>query len=217
MKLNKILVPFVFIIVTLMSISCSKPTLPDLRSTETRAREVELGTIGLDLKEFPILSDETRKDIFTAIDNVSAEYQQPPMLLHIVFRIESGYQFWVEHPQVVVTIKGKKVPIRATGLGGIVWEFWADTLQKAGIAQTRSDLFKPAVNVRATGLILSILAEQAVKTSSEGNILPVLISKYYGQFDKDYESKMMRYSSDLFWKRISRDLMNLKTHSKQSQ
>lgn len=182
-----------------------------------KAREVELGTIDLDLKEFPILSDEVRKDIFTTIDKVSAEYQQPPMLLHIIFRIESGYQFWVEHPQVVVTIKGKKVPIRATGLGGIVWEFWADTLKKAGIAQTRSDLFIPAVNIRATGLILSILAEQAVKTSSEGNILPVLISKYYGQFDKDYESKMMRYSSDLFWKRISRDLMNLKSHNKQPQ
>lgn len=215
MKLNKILVPFVFIIMAGLSISCSKTaTLSPLQVTEMKAREVELGTIELDLKEFPILSDEVRKDIFNTIDKVSTEYQQPPMLLHIIFRIESGYQFWVEHPQVVVTVKGKRVPIRATGLGGIVWEFWADTLKKAGIAQTRGDLFIPAVNVRATGLILSILTEQAVKTSSEGNILPVLISKYYGQFDKDYESKMMRYSSDLFWKRISRDLMNLKLHNK---
>ena len=217
MKRNKILTLLACIIFACMGLSCNKPYVPSLQSADVTAREVELGTIDLDLKEFPILSDETRKDIFKTIDEVSAQYEQPPMLMHIIFRIESGYQFWVEHPQVVVTIKGKKVPIRATGLGGIVWEFWADTLKKAGIAQTRSDLFIATKNIRATGLILNILAEQTVRTSSEANVLPVLISKYYGQFDKDYEGKMMRYSSDLFWKRISRDLWNLKSHNKPTQ
>jgi hypothetical protein len=187
-----------------------RSTIPDTKTALINERVVELGTIELDLKEFPHLSDKVRTIMFTTIDSVSKEHNIPPLLMHLVFRVESAYRFWIEHPKVTVSVNGVKTPIQATSLGGVVWEFWADTLKKADIAQTRSDLFIPEVNIRATGLILSILAERAIKTGNEVTILPILISKYYGQFDKDYETKMQRYSSDLFWKRISREIMNLR-------
>jgi hypothetical protein len=210
LHLRKILVIFVCTILMGLTNSCNKPVQSTKPIAEIQAREVELGTIELDLKEFPFLSEGTRKGIFNTIDTVSAQYELPPMLMHLIFRIESGYQFWIEHPQVTINIKGKSTPIRATALGGTVWEIWGDTLRKANIAQTRSDLFLPWVDIRATGLILSIFAEQAAKTGNVETVLPILISKYYGQFDRDYEAKMVKYSSDLFWKRISRELMKMR-------
>lgn len=183
---------------------------PSSQPEQMNPRAVELGTVELDLQEFNKLSPERRKEIYCTIDTVSAKYKIPPMLMHLVCRIESGYNFWIEHPEVTVLVNNKHTPIRATGLGGVVWEFWSDTLKKAGIAQARSDLFMPAANLRATGLILGIFAEKAVHMSNEENVLPVLISKYYGQFDKNYETLMVKYSSDLFWKRISRELFILR-------
>ena len=179
------------------------------RSLEERG--VEKGIVELDLKEFNYLSEETQQEILSTIDSVSQTQGIPIMLLHAIFRIESDYRFWVEHPLVTVTLKGKKEKIQAVGLGGVVWEFWGEELREAGIAQTRSDLFKPVANIRASAYVLRKIITQSLNTKDEITAGRQAIASYYGKFDENYENKIVKYTSDLFWKRIGRGLITLRT------
>ena len=52
-----------------------------------------------------------------------------------------------------------------------------------------------------------ILNEITINTTDPQKILPIFISRYFGQFDKNYEQKMRIVMSDLFWKLISQDLI----------
>jgi hypothetical protein len=169
--------------------------------------QIQRGIVRLDLKNFNHLSDAVASEIAVSIDSAYSKYAVSPILLHAIFRIECEYVFWVTHPTVTIKIRGKMVTTNAIGLGGIIWEIWGEDLTRNGIASTKSDLYRPSVNVMATAYIVRrIITDNISINTNTHNILPILISRYYGQFDKNYEQKMRIVMSDLFWKLISQDL-----------
>jgi hypothetical protein len=175
-------------------------------------RQTELGVVKLDLGEYEYLSDEVRGIILNSIDSASSRYKVPVMLLHAVLRIESEYKFWVVHPKVSVrvkldSVKYGRVETNALGLGGVIWEIWGKELKSSGIANSKGDLLLPDKNIFATAFILRYLINKNSSKANHNNAIPLLISEYYGAFDSGYESKMVRFTSDLFWKRITREIV----------
>ena len=161
-------------------------------------KRYELAIIRDDLKEYD-LSENLSNVIIDKIEEASKKYKIPVMLLHAIFRIESDYKFWIEHD--IITVKAQKT--RAVGLGGIVWEYWADSLTHKNIAKTKSDLFLPQVNIEATAYILRVI----VNSYNDKKInIREIIKRYYGVDDNVYYEKMLNVTSDLFIKRIEREL-----------
>ena len=79
----------------------------------------------------------------------------------------------------------------AMGLGQIMPSEWVDELGKAGIVQTKRDLYDPVVNMRATAYIF----KKYYKQSGE-NIVKALY-KYVGKKDKKYVNDILQNVGDL--------------------
>lgn len=154
-------------------------------------------------------SERVSKIITETIEEVTEEYSLPIGLLHAIFRVESDYKFNITHPTVTVSVHGKNVTTNAIGLGGIVWVYWGDSLRSKGIADTELDLYLPDVNIRASGYILRYLIDDEMKRKEliEENILDNVIKRYYGAYSPIYLSKMEKVTSDLWMKRIAKDLI----------
>jgi hypothetical protein len=170
--------------------------------------ETDLNVVKRDLITYEKLSLTTINELITAIDSASNKWNIPVGLLHAVFRVESEYNFWIDHPKVTVTIKDTRKTVQAVGLGGVIWEFWSDSLAKHNIALKRSDLYLPEKNVQASAAILRWITDRKLKKqgTTEYNLINQIISGYYGAYDSQYHSKMMRITSDLWLKRIARVL-----------
>lgn len=171
-----------------------------------RAEEdINLNLIKDDLKTYDIFSDSTVEDIYKAMSKASKKWDIPLGLMHGIFRTESEYRFWIDHPEVTVKIFEKPTNVRAVGIGGVIWEFWSDSLAKHNIAYRRTDLYIPERNIEASAAILRWIINQKLKkpTTNRYNLINEIITGYYGAYDKDYHEKMIRITSDLWLKRIA--------------
>lgn len=171
--------------------------------------EADLDIIRQDLITYRKLSPETISTVLTSIDEASKKWDIPVGLMHAIFRVESEYNFWIDHPTVTVTVNNKRVTTQAVGMGGIIWEFWSDSLKKYDIAQTRTDLYLPKNNINASAAILRWITDNKLQNNSttEYNLINKIISGYYGAYDQTYHKKMERITSDLWLKRIARVLL----------
>ena len=175
--------------------------------------ETDLEIVKQDLITYQKFSPSTIKTVLTSIDSASRRWDIPVGLLHAIFRVESEYNFWIEHPTVTVKVYGKPTRTQAIGIGGVIWEFWSDSLKKHNIAQTRTDLYLPEVNIEASAAILRWITNTKLEKNSttEYNLINNIISGYYGAYDKMYHKKMERITSDLWLKRIAKMLF-VKNH-----
>ena len=180
----------------------------DTTSYSIQNKYYELGIVRDDLITYG-RSKRVSKLITETIEEVTEEYNLPIGLLHAIFRVESEYKFNITHPTVNVSVKGNNVSTNAIGLGGVLWVYWGDSLRSKGIAETELDLYLPDVNVRASGYVLRYLIDDEIKRKelSEINILDNVIKRYYGAYSPLYLSKMERVTSDLWMKRIAKDLI----------
>jgi hypothetical protein len=167
--------------------------------------EDDLHTYGYSSRFIKIVKD--------AITSASKEFDIPIGLLHAIFRIESDYHFNITHPTVTVMVKGKPVVTNAIGLGGIIWEFWGDSLISKGIAENKMDLYLPDVNIRASAYVLRVLINQELSKSGRKNfMLSSVITRYYGEYSQMYMLKMEKVTSDLWMKRITKEIVKKETN-----
>jgi len=159
--------------------------------------DYELEIVKNDLK-FYDLSDEMQNTITEQIRVCANKYKIPVLLLHAIFRIESDYRFYVTHN--IIYVKGAQT--NAIGLGGVVWEYWADSLIQRRIALAKTDLFVPEKNIEATAYILRTIVNRYKHNIN----IRAIIKSYYGEDNKTYYDKMLTVTSDLFLKRIEQQL-----------
>ena len=131
------------------------------------------------------LSKVQRVIILTAIAKAADKYKISPIVFYGIIAVESSFRPWITHKQVV--IKGKKD--NAIGLGGIVSVWWLDKLRKAGILETKSDLYDPTININAIGFVL---AEYKTMPLVKGttNITTSALRRYFGGNKKKYTQEI---------------------------
>jgi soluble lytic murein transglycosylase-like protein len=152
-------------------------------------------------------SERYLKLVVSSMKKASEDYKIPIGLLHAIFRIESDYRFNITHPTVVIDYKGKKITTNAIGLGGIIWEFWGDSLKANNIADHEMDLYLPDVNIKASAYILRKLINQELSTNKQSFSMANIIRRYYGAYSQLYMEKMIRVTSDLWLKRITKEVI----------
>jgi len=175
-----------------------------------KEKEAELTFVRLDLQEYQHLSPEIRERMLAALDSASRKYRIPVGFLHAILRIESNYQFQIDHPKVTIKIKGKPVTTCARGLGGVMWDIWADSLKANGICNAVSDLYVPENSIMASAYILRYETDRTLSRSknvSAYNIIREIIKSYYGAYSAPYEARMMQVTNELWLKRIAKDLI----------
>lgn len=162
--------------------------------------EDDLHTLGV--------SKYVQDTILETIDSCSSEYKLPIGLLHSIFRVESEYRFYIDHPVVNIKVKNSLISTRAIGLSGIIWEFWEDSLKKHNIAETRSDLYLPEINIRAASYILRYMIDDEMKKKqTQYSLLNNVVRRYYGAYSEEYMKKMEKVTSDLWMRRMSVELL----------
>ncbi len=168
-------------------------------------KQFELDLVKEDLNTYGSVSSKLQTIIVNKIGEVSEKYNLPIGLLHGIFRVESEYRFYITHPTVKVSVHNRTIETNALGLGGILWCYWGDSLRSHGIAESETDLYLPEVNIEAAAYILRYLVDDELK---EGNsyILPRVITRYYGVYSSLYLTKMQSITSDLWMKRIEKEL-----------
>lgn len=168
----------------------------------------ELEFVKEDLKTYGI-SERITNIITSSIEKTSKEFNLPIGLLHAIFRIESDYKFMITHPAVNILINGKQITTNAIGLGGVIWDYWKDSLQSKKIAMDKQELYLPDVNIRASGYILRFLINDEInkKHVYKYNILLRVVTRYYGAYSDIYLKKMEKVTSDLWMKRIAKELL----------
>ena len=178
-------------------------------STLIKIANVSMDITRDDLRTYQRFSFRMIEDISDAVNFYSDKWNVPVGLIHSMMRIESEYMFWVEHAPINIKVHGKRINTKAVGLGGVVWEFWADSLRKHNIAHERTDLFLYDVNIEASTAILRwiIDSELSKPYTNEINLINKIIKRYYGAYNKDYHNKMIKVTSDLWLKRIARTLI----------
>lgn len=182
--------------------------------TVTVVREVnkafELELINTDLKSYDNreYSDRYVNIILNSHEKYSKEYNIPIGLGYAIGRVESDYNLESIHAPITIKsgkFKGKTT--RAVGLSGIVWEYNYKILQENGI-ETRNDLFMPDINIKAMYIILNDIVKREIERNSEYTIINTIVRRYYGAYDHDYKNKLEKYTSDLWMKRIAKEIFD---------
>lgn len=180
-------------------------------ASRARAQCYQLAIVSKSINKAKYLSNNVRNLIKNSMQKASNKYRIPIILMHAVFKVESDYQYWVTHPTVMVNVDGKKVGTYAIGLGGVMWCFWKDRLRANGIAETKSDLYLPEVNIMASAYILRTMIDDEKKNNPQLNKLNILnnvVRKYYGKYNRTYIKKMQRFTSKLWMQQVAALLMN---------
>jgi hypothetical protein len=185
------------------------PSYHDTLRTEDLVRRAEMQLIRLDLNEYPHLSTTIKDQMAQAILEASERYRLPPALIHAIIQIESEYRFNIDHPTVTLKVKGKMIKTSCKGLGGILWESWEDRLRAEGIAEKVSDMYLPRNNILAIGYILRTIIDDELAKNRDGWIVRRVIAQYYGAPSAEYEAKMRSVTSNLWLKRIAREIQQL--------
>lgn len=167
----------------------------------------ELELVEDDLKTYNHLSNNVRQEILDSLYGAYRRFKVPIGLMHAVTRTESEYRFWITHPNVRVKIHGKRVATNALGMGGIIWEIWGDTLKYFDVAYNKSDLYMPGVGITAQACVLHLIIKEVMAGNvSISNIVPRVQAKYYGAYAKEYMARMKLVTSDLWIKRIAKEI-----------
>ena len=144
-------------------------------------------------KRFPHISKKIATTIIDTIIEESRKYNLNPLILYAIGVVESGHKYWVEHDQITLTYteggKEKKVNTRAAGWGGVVWEWHAKMLEEKGIATSRSELFYPDVNIRATAAIYKSFYDMELKDGTTNRDVSAQ-RRYFGGNYASYSDKI---------------------------
>lgn len=170
--------------------------------------DYELSLVAADLMMYDYLSYDTEQLILKTLKEAVKEFPVPIGMMHGVSRTESEYRFWIDHPTVNVNVRGKRVTTNAIGIGGVIWEFWGDTLKHYDVAHARSDLYLPDVGIRAQACVLWCIIKEVMKdsTTKESNIVSRVQSNYYGAYSNLYMQRIKEVTSDLWMKRMAREI-----------
>ena len=152
------------------------------------------------------------KIVTPAIENAAEKYKIPIGLLHAIFRVESDYRPQIDHNKVTVPVHGNNIITNAIGMGGVLWVYWGDSLKARGIAETEMDLYFPQIAIEATAYILKQMIDAETKVNgnlNSFNVLSNIIKRYFGAYSLMYLAKMEKYTSDLWMKRIAKEVLDL--------
>lgn len=147
----------------------------------------------VDIKKYTQISNRVKKEIVSEIIDVSKKYDINPLIIYGLIHAESSMKYWINHKEVYVTISGKKQKVKAIGLGGIVWEWWGNQLVKEGIAEVRSDLYDPTINIRATAFVYNKLLDMKMHKSAKNKDESAML-RYFGG---DYISYVNRINTKI--------------------
>ncbi len=189
-------------------------------ASKARAKSYQLSIVRDKINDLDYLSNKVGNIIQISMQKASEKYKLPIILMHAIFKVESDYMYWVKHPTVRVMVRGKEIITNAIGLGGIMWCFWGDSLKANHIAETKSDLYMPDVNVMASAYVLRTLIDDIVKNNpglTKKNILSKVIRQYYGAYSKNYLRKMQRFTSKLWMEQVASVLISNRTKKNSDQ
>jgi len=132
------------------------------------------------------ISLEKKKEILNEIFKVAKEYDINPIIIYSIIDVESDMRFWIKHPPVRVKVpldanktKFKTIKTQAIGLGGVIWEIWKYDLQREEIAQVKSDLYDPKINIRAIAYIYDTYRKLPLLKGTDSKAQSALL-RYYG-------------------------------------
>jgi soluble lytic murein transglycosylase-like protein len=147
-----------------------------------------------DMKQYPQLSNKMKIQIVNTIFEEAERYNLNPLILYAICHVESSFRPWYEHSLVSILVNGKTIKTRAVGLCGIMWEEHKQELIDSGIADSRSDLFDPVINIKASALILNQYSKQELLKGSEFRDESALLRYFGGNYPsyvQKIENKMM--------------------------
>ena len=143
------------------------------------------------------LSSKQRKVILDAIMKASELYKVSPLILFAIPKVESSYRPWITHRQVI--IKGKKD--NAIGLTAILYSWWGKKLKKAGIIETKSDLYDPQMNILACGFVFNELRKMPLKKGTTDPNVSAM-RRYFGKNFKSYSDKIEAEIGAVVFKKV---------------
>jgi len=161
------------------------------------------------MKYYKKTSKRSKEIMLNEIFIQSEKYDINPLILFAIPHVESSYRPWIKHKMVRVKVqlsrkskKTKEITTQAIGSCGVIWEFWKYKLIDAGIAEVKSDLFDPAINIRAMAFIfdynrnLPLLKGETSKDKSAA-------LRYFGiTGDRAYYQKIDKFIGSLVNKKI---------------
>ena len=141
--------------------------------------------------KYPHVSAANRDLLMESIAKASDTYNINPLVLYSLIAVESSFRWWIDHPTVKVqdTATKKTVETRAVGLGGIVHEIWGIELKKAGIIETKADLYSISHNITSIAYVYSKLKELPLHPKATNPIESGLI-RYFGGGYRSYFNKI---------------------------
>ena len=154
-------------------------------------------------KMYPSISKRVKHIITKSILTESNKYGINPLILYSLLHTESSMRPWIEHKRILIKIKDKKIYIRAVGLGGVVWEWWGNELKEAGIAEVRSDLFDPEVNIKAVAYIYNVFYNKKIHKKASTQDESAMI-RYFGGGYKSYFEKIDKKVAQLIRQKLYR-------------
>lgn len=145
-------------------------------------------------RRFPKISKKVAKVIVDTVIDESKKYNINPVILYSLGIVESSHRYWIEHSKVTINImdstgKKEKVETRAVGWGGVIWEWHHELLKEKGIADARSDLFYPDVNIKATAAIYNKFYNMDLKKGVKNRDVSAQ-RRYFGGNYKVYSDKI---------------------------
>lgn len=164
-------------------------------------------------KRFPYISKPVANEIIDTVMSESKKYNINPLMLYSMGTVESTQRFWIEHSQCRILVprddgKGTKyVFAKAVGWGGVMWEQHKVFLMKKGIAQTRSDLFIPSVNIKATAAIYNMYFELDKKPQARTQEESAQL-RYFGGCFKSYADRIHKQEGIVISSIIDRKTKN---------
>jgi len=141
------------------------------------------------LKTYKKLTAKNRKIILDTVISEATKYNINPIILYSLLHVESSMRFWIQHTPIKITINKRPRTVMAVGLGGVVWEWWGKQLINAKIAEVRSDLFDPEINIKATAFILNEFSKRKMLKGTKSKDESML-RRYFGGNFKSYSDKI---------------------------
>lgn len=163
----------------------------DSKSTVVLEYSKDIHLLQEDLStNYDYISVSAKERIFKSILTESQKYNINPVILYAVLHTESNFQYWIQHKPIKIVKDGKKITIQAIGLGGIVWEWWGESLKAKSICETKTDLYNIENNIAATAYIYNHLLNMPLHPKSK-NINESAMLRYFGGYYPEYPLKIV--------------------------
>jgi len=148
---------------------------------------------------YSFLSKNQQVQILSAIKKASEKYNINPLVIYSLISVESSFRFYIQSPKrLVVGSDGKKHYDRAVGLCSIIFSIWGNSLRKAKILSTKTELYQIEPNIMAGSYILKVLRDRY-----KGDMIKAL-EAYFGKsnYAKVYQRKIRTKIGSLIEKEI---------------